>query len=191
MSKALPPLNIPTEQDNAEYLLLTQRKLVLVGEITDKSYEKLFGNLLLLESTGSPDIELCISSEGGSVTYGFMIFDALRLYKGKVTGIVPGGQATSMASVILQACAVRKMSRHSWMNIHTASTKNVISYADVLNARKMKKLAETLKLSTDRILDAYMLRAKVSRKRIASIMGDDKELLPEQALKLGLIDEII
>ncbi|HXK38426.1 MAG TPA: ATP-dependent Clp protease proteolytic subunit [Candidatus Paceibacterota bacterium] len=191
MTSNTPYLNIPTDQDNAEYLLLTQGKMVMMGEINEQSYAKLFGNLLLLDAIGSPDVELHISSDGGSVTYGFMMFDAIRLYKGKIIGIVPGGQAISMASVILQACTLRKMSRHSWMNIHTALTKNPISYADIVSAGKMKKLTEVLKISTERILDAYMLRAKVSRKRIATLMGENKELPPGLALKLGLIDEII
>lgn len=191
MTSKAPQLNIPTEQDNAEYLLLTQGKLVLTGEVTEKSYEKLFGQLLSLEAIGSPDVELRISSKGGSVTYGLMMFDAIKLYRGKVTGIVPGGQATSMASVILQACTHRIMSQHSWMHIHTAVTKNPISYADVLNKRKMQKLAEVLRISTERILDAYMLRAKVSRKRITALMFADKDLDPVTALRIGLIDKII
>ncbi len=190
MSEANPRIRIPRSRDNADFELLTQGKVLIISEINEDTYKSFFEHMLSLETAGSPDIELRINSEGGSATYGLIMYDIIRLYKGKVTGVVVG-QATSMASLILQACTVRKISQHSWVHIHTAQTINPVSFTDIINPRKVKKLQATLKDYTDRAVDIYMLRAKVTRKRMAEAMVKDEAMTPREALRLGLVDEII
>jgi ATP-dependent protease ClpP protease subunit len=181
-------LNIPTDRASAEYQLLTHGKVVIIGEITEKSYESLYELMINLEAAGSPDIELHINSMGGSCTHGFLMYDIIRLYKGKVTGIVIG-EATSMASVILQACAVRKISRSSVVRIHTAGSS--IRLVEIMNERKVKDLRKLLEALTVQTLNIYMLRAKTTSKQLSRLMTNDTTLSSTRALKLGLVDEVI
>ena len=80
--------------------LLSDRIILLVGEINDNMSSLLISQLLYLDSLNHEDIQIYISSPGGSITSGLAIYDTINYIKSKVNTIVVG-MAASMAAFIL------------------------------------------------------------------------------------------
>lgn len=95
-------------------LLLSQRIVILGGEVTDFSADAVITQLLLLDSQNpNKDIKLFINSPGGSVTAGMGIYDAIQLCRADVQTYC-FGLAASMGAFLLGAGTKGK--RHSMPN---------------------------------------------------------------------------
>jgi ATP-dependent Clp protease, protease subunit len=81
------------------------RSIYLWGIVDDKSAKDIVTKLMLLESdkTGE-EIKFFISSPGGSVTSGMVIYDTMRMIKSPVSTICMG-LAASMGSILLSGGA--------------------------------------------------------------------------------------
>src|SRR5258706_13842770 len=101
--------------------LLDKNIIEIAGEVDADMIMYVREAMLRLIAKGNPDITVLINSNGGSVTCGLDIYDVLKYYTGKKTGIVQRF-AKSMAAVILQACERRQTMRHSIIHIHHVST---------------------------------------------------------------------
>ena len=88
--------------------LMQDRILLLVGEIDDHMSSVLISELLYLDSVNHEDIDIYISSPGGSITAGLAIFDTLHHIKSKVNTIVVG-MAASMAAFLLASGTGKRM----------------------------------------------------------------------------------
>jgi ATP-dependent Clp protease, protease subunit len=79
------------------------RSIYLWGVVDDKSAKDVVTKLLLLEADNpGEEIKLYISSPGGSVTSGMVIYDMMNLIKSPVSTICMG-LAASMGSILLSA----------------------------------------------------------------------------------------
>jgi ATP-dependent Clp protease, protease subunit len=84
-------------------LLLSQRIVVLGGEVNDFAADAVISQLLLLDSQNpTEDIRLFINSPGGSVTSGMGIYDAMLLCRADVHTYC-FGLAASMGAFLLGA----------------------------------------------------------------------------------------
>lgn len=128
-------------------------------------------------------VHVNISSLGGSVDHGLAIHDALSSLKAKVITNVTGLTA-SAATIIAQAGDVRRMSDNSLYLIHRAWT-----FA-MGNADDMVEMASTLEKIDDRILSIYTKKSGKDKDKIWGAMQADQFLSPDEALALGLVDEV-
>ncbi|MCL7413113.1 MAG: ATP-dependent Clp protease proteolytic subunit [ANME-2 cluster archaeon] len=81
--------------------LLDHNLMFLTGEIDDEMAENIVAQLFYLESLDNEDdIRILINSQGGLVTAGLAIYDAIQCIKCNISTICIG-QAASMAAVIL------------------------------------------------------------------------------------------
>lgn len=141
------------------------------------------------EQDSKEPITIYINCIGGDHYHGMAIFEAIRLAKSKVNIIVLG-QAFSMASVILQAADHRVASENSRILLHYGMagiedhTKNVEKYANELN--KLSEVIEDIYL--DKIKEK---KPNYSRKKFKEKLKFDWYLSANEALELGLIDEVI
>lgn len=136
-----------------------------------------------MPSDGSP-IEVRINSEGGSVVEGFAIANALYSYKGETVAIVEG-QASSAASYVAASCSKIKMYRASYMVLHGPWAPGEG------NAEQHRQMAADLDRMSG-LMRALYRRRGVSDKQIDEwFAGGDHVLTPEEAMKVGLCDEII
>jgi ATP-dependent Clp protease protease subunit len=79
------------------------RSIYLWGIVDDKSAKDVVTKLMLLEAdNSSEEIKFFISSPGGSVTSGMVIYDTMRMIKSPVSTICMG-LAASMGSILLSA----------------------------------------------------------------------------------------
>lgn len=86
--------------DLFSYDFINNRKVYLIGEVTDSLAAEIISQLEYLDSNGTGDIKLYINSPGGAVTAGFAIVDAMNRCRCDVAAICTG-TAASMGAFIL------------------------------------------------------------------------------------------
>ena len=167
--------------------MLEDRIVFLNGEVNDISANIVIAQLIYLEAKDpDKDISLYINSPGGSVTAGMGIYDTINFIKPKVSTICVG-MAASMGAFLLSAG--EKGKRYSLPNseimIHQplggaqGQATDIMIQAD--HIRKIKeKMTKILAENCNQPLD-----------KVAADVERDYYMSAEEALKYGLIDEIL
>lgn len=168
--------------------LLEKHIINLDKKIEEETFNYVRTCFNILTMKNYPDITVWISSKGGNAEYGLMIYDLLKIYSGKKRGVILG-YAHSIASIILQACDTRCGLENSKMRIHFIEQDGV-STATILDQVRIKRLIINVKLDKDNFISIYK-NNKVSKRKLESILYEDKDLSMEEALAFGFIDEII
>jgi ATP-dependent Clp protease, protease subunit len=137
----------------------------------------------LAVAEGRP-LDLYINSPGGSVNDGVAMFNMLSDYPGRVHSYVIG-EAASIASVIPQAADKVFARANTRIMIHDPWV------IDGGNAADKRKMADLLDMVKDQILDTYLVRATASRKELSDMMARETWLNADQALAVGLVDEVL
>lgn len=136
-----------------------------------------------LASANNEPVKIIINSGGGDVYSGYEIYNTLRNYRGGVE-IEIHGLAASIASVIAMSSKC-KMSPLSQMMIHNVSCGVNGDY------RVMEHYTEVLKKANRTIASAYVLKSGKSENEFLRMMNEETWLTPNEALRLGLIDEVM
>lgn len=167
--------------------LLEERIIFLAGPVSDMNANVVIAQMLYLASKDSKrDIKLYINSPGGSVTAGLAIYDTMQYLKCPVSTICIGLTA-SMAAVILAAGTKGK--RFALPNaeilLHQVAGGMQGQAADIeITAKQIVKMKEKL----NKILAAHTGQ---SISKMEKDTDRDFYLTPEEAVKYGLIDEVI
>jgi len=168
--------------------LLRERIVVLKGKVDGNMVMHTYRCLAILEGQGSPDIEVRIFTDGGSVRAGLDIYDAIRRYKGKKTGVVYA-YARSMGAVILQACDERVCLPHASVLIHHVNTQSVS--LDVLeDEERFSNLRSSMWNDQKAIYAILIERTGKGEEEIRDTCKKDKDMTATEALAFGLIDRI-
>lgn len=130
------------------------------------------------------EIVLYINSNGGSLIAGHEMYCILREYPGNKIAHVQS-LAASAATIPMMACGKRIAEVVSLFCIHNPSS---IAWGD---QNEFRKAADDLDTYKNSILNAYQSVLKISREEISALMDEDKMLDANQALDLGLVEEII
>lgn len=167
--------------------LLKERIVFLTGEVNDASASLVCAQLLFLESEDpKKDISFYINSPGGVVTSGLSIYDTMQYIRPEVTTLCMG-QAASMGSLLLAAGAPGKRFSlpNSRIMIHQPSGGFRGQATDIeIHAREILSLR-------DRLNRIYEKHTGQSLSAIEAAMERDNFMPPEDAMKFGLIDNII
>ncbi len=167
--------------------LLKERVVFVVGPIEDQAANLIVAQLLFLESENpDKDINLYINSPGGSVSAGLAIYDTIQFIKPDVSTMCVG-QAASMGALLLAAGAKGKRYclPHSRVMIHQPLGGFQGQATDIdIHAREILKIREQL----NAVLAAHTGQAV---KTIAKDTDRDYFMSPPEALKYGLIDQIL
>lgn len=137
-----------------------------------------------IEAANGEPIEVEINSPGGDVFSGSEIYTALMGYAGGVTTKIVG-VAASAASVIAMAGNPTMISPTAEIMIH-----NVSMYAGG-DYRDHEHAAQMLRDYNDTIANAYMLKSGMDKSKLLELMNQETWLTPQQALDMGLVDEIM
>jgi len=164
--------------------------ILLYGSISEWGRvraEDLFNKIGDAKAKGYESVNLKINSPGGSIFEGIACMSQMSQQDIIIVGTVEG-IAASMASAMLQGCHKRRMVKGSRLMVHQGtggvfgSANYIRDYADLLTSLN-KTLADIYAKKTKRdskwILDNWMAE------------GKDTWFTAEQALKEGLIDEIV
>jgi len=167
--------------------LLKERIIFINGPIDDNVSSVICAQLLFLESENPKlDIFIYINSPGGIVTSGLAIYDTMEYIRPECSTVCMG-QAASMGSLLLMAGAAGKRFSlpNSRIMTHQPSGGFSGQATDIeIHAREILNLRE-------RLNGIYVKHTGRSLKDIEAIMERDTFMAPEEALKHGLIDEIV
>ncbi|KAJ4159855.1 uncharacterized protein LMH87_007794 [Akanthomyces muscarius] len=174
--------------------LLQERIICLNGEVNDYMSASIVAQLLWLESdTPDKPITMYINSPGGSVTSGMAIYDTMTYIKSPVSTVCIGG-AASMAAILLAGGEAGKRFSlpHSSIMIHQPLGGTRGQASDIMiYANQIQKIRE----QSNKIMRHHLNKAKghdrYTLEEVNEMMERDKYLSAEEALELGVIDEIL
>lgn len=165
---------------------LIGNSLYFTGHINQSSAHEFVIKLQQLENyiQGKEDkqVNLYLSSEGGEVGSGFRMYETLKFFEGKVT-CYPEGFVASSAVTVMCGCNKIISTPLTTFLIHQITTwidgkfyhnKATIAWQDILQTN---------------IADIY--DKKTNGKVTADMLKEETYLTAQQALELGLVDEII
>lgn len=167
--------------------LLKERIIFLGGPINDDVANLVVAQLLFLYSEDpKKDIQIYINSPGGSVSAGLAIFDTMNYIKCDVSTICIG-QAASMGAFLLAA--------------GTKGKRFALPNTDIMIHQPLggaQGQAEDIRIQAEKILKVRSLLNKIlvektgqTLKRIEKDTDRDFFMSAEEAVKYGLIDEVI
>ena len=167
--------------------LLKDRIIFIVGGIDDYVANLVVAQLLFLESEDpKKDIFMYINSPGGVITSGLSILDTMNYLKCDVSTVC-FGQAASMGAVLLSCGAKGKgfALPNSRVMIHQPLGGARGQATDIeIQAKEILTLKEKL----NKILAE---KTNQSLKKIASDTERDYFMNAEEAVKYGLVDEVL
>src|SRR5215203_585549 len=165
------------------------RSIYMWGIVDDKSAKDVVTKLLLLEADKpGEEIKFFISSPGGSVTSGMVIYDTMKLIKSPVSTICMG-LAASMGSILLSGGEKgrRFIFPHGEVMIHQPSLGGHIQgvSADMeITAKQTRRVKE---------IGARIL-AENCGKKMEQVMKDfdrDYWMDAKEALDYGIVDQLV
>ena len=167
--------------------LLKDRIIFLGGEVTDDEANLIVAQMLFLEADDpDKDISLYINSPGGSITAGMAIYDTMQYIRCDVSTICIG-MAASMGAFLLAAGAKGK--RRALPN------GEILIHQPLGGARgqatEVAIHAEQLIKTREKMNKILAERTGQTAEQIALDTERDHYMTAEEALKYGLIDEII
>ncbi len=167
--------------------LLKERVIFLTGTVEDYGANLIVAQMLYLEAENpDKDIHLYINSPGGSVTAGLSIYDTMQFIKPDVSTLCIG-QAASMGAILLcggakgkrQALPNSRVMIHQVLGGFQGQASDIeIHTQEILSIKK--KLNEILASHSGQKVD-----------KIAKDSDRDNFMSPEQAVKYGLIDDVV
>jgi len=167
--------------------LLKERIIFLNGPVEDSMASLICAQLLFLESENpNKDVYMYINSPGGVVTSGLAIYDTMQYIRPDVATVCMG-QAASMGSLLLTAGAKGKRFclPHARIMTHQPSGGFQGQATDIeIHAKEIVNLRGRL----NKIYEQHTGRTP---KQIENIMERDTFMSPEEAQKMGLIDEVV
>lgn len=168
--------------------LLRDRIIFLGDQITDDVANLVTAQLLFLESEdpGKP-INLYINSPGGSVTSALSMYDAMQYVSSPVSTICLG-MAASGGSLLLAGgnAGLRLALPNSLIMIHQPWVGGLQGKATHLEVHAREILRQR-----DLIVDIYARHSGRTREEVERDIERDNFMTSEQALRWGLIDQII
>jgi ATP-dependent Clp protease protease subunit len=166
--------------------LMAGRLLWVAGPVNDGMSTVVQAQLMFLDSVDKKDITMHIDSPGGSVKSGLSMVDVMDYIKSDIR-TVNTGMAASMGSVLLGAGTKGKRSslRHSTTMLHQSSGGFSGNIQDAeIDMKEWKKVNDIL----FKLLGEYCGK---TAKQVAKDATRDFWLNSEEAVKYGIIDEII
>lgn len=173
------------------YSRLFEERIIFIGEpIDDDLANSIVAQLLLLDKKDSSrDIFMYINSPGGSITAGLAIYDTMSFIRSDIRTVCVG-MAASMAAVLLAAGTAGK--RLALPNSRTMIHQpRQTGGKEVLTVTEQEIELKLIKSMKKQMADILSNHTKKSVKQILKDCELDNWMTAEEALKYGLVDEII
>jgi ATP-dependent Clp protease protease subunit len=172
-----------------EKYFVQTRSIYLWGVVDDKSSKDVVTKLLLLEADDpGKEIKFFISSPGGAVTSGMVVYDTMQMLKSPVSTICMG-LAASMGSILLSGGAKgrRFIYPHGEVMIHQPSLGGHI-----------QGVSADMEIHAEQILRTKEMGAQILAKntgqtveRIRKDFERDYWMDAEKSIEYGIVDNII
>ncbi len=167
--------------------MLKERIIFLTGPVEDDMSAVITAQLLFLESENpKKEISMYINSPGGSVTAGMAIYDTMQFIKPDIATLC-NGLAASMGSLLLTAGT--KGMRYALPNARVMVHQPSGGFRG--QASDIERHAEDIIKIKRRLNDIYVKHTGQSLEMIEKTLDRDHFMSAEEALKFGLIDEVL
>jgi len=187
------PINIIEESGNGLQgysiadKLFEQNIILLENEINDEIATMVKAQLMYLDNKEScKEIDLYISSYGGSVYAGLGIIDIMNYIKTPVNTICTGVAMSMGCTILSSGTGKRSALPNSRIMIHSVSSGTSGTFHDM---KVSYEETEFLQNSMMKLL-AKKTNGKTSFKEMLKYTERDNYLSPKESIEIGLIDEI-
>lgn len=181
------------ERKEFDESLAKKRIVLLDGDIDQENVNRVRFLLAFLNTQSTEEIKLVIDSSGGSVEQGLFLFDALKLSKAPIIGIV-NGRCDSTALVVLQGCKKRVATKHSLFFTHFISH-SIKFILDEDFEKKISAFIEEGKRNQQYFEEILSQRTGKTVDKIKELMKGGEEtrkiLSSQEAKEIVLIDEVV
>jgi ATP-dependent Clp protease, protease subunit len=172
-----------------EKLFFESRSIYLWGIVDDRSSKDLVAKLLLLEADNpGKEIKFFISSPGGSVTAGMVVYDTMQMIKSPVSTICMG-LAASMGSILLSGGekGKRLIYPHGEVMIHQPSLGGHVQGVSADMEIHAEQILRTKNMG------AELLAANTGQtvERIKKDFERDYWMDAQKSIEYGIVDKII
>lgn len=162
----------------------------ILGEISDWGYSAQYLKYQFDNANGE-DINLNISSPGGSVVDGLAMADIISMYPGKVNTL-GFGLVASIATIPLLSGSTVRMTENSFFMIHRPWSMATGTSSD------LNQTAEVLDKMETQLQNIYVSKLEKSNKlsgnlalKVKRMMDAETWLTAQEAYDMGFIDEIV
>lgn len=166
----------------------TDRIIYLSGDVDEQSILSVTAQLFSYAAQDCRPIHLVISTYGGCVDEMFSLYDAIQFLPCPVYTIGLG--KIMSAGVLLLACGApghRQIGENARVMIHSIRGACVGNVFDIINE------TEEMKNVQSRMNEFLAKHTKMSKQDVEKIMssGRDRYVSADEALKLGIVDNIV
>ncbi len=167
--------------------LLKERIIFLTGPVEDEMSAVIVAQLLFLESENpKKEVSMYINSPGGVVTAGMAIYDTMQFIKPEIATLCVG-QAASMGSLLLTAGT--KGMRYALGNARVMVHQPSGGFRG--QASDIERHAEDIVKMKRRLNEIYVHHTGQPIEMIERTLDRDHFMSADEALKFGLIDEVL
>lgn len=159
------------------------RRITIIGQIDDDSFEKFCTELTVFEEESSSRVELELCSEGGYVYNALAFIGRMRRSPCDIY-VIGYGYVASAATLILAAGTKRFLSEEAWVMVHEDSLK---MKGTVSESRNELNQIERQERQWNELMAEYCSGAA----QFWANMKRDTYLSSSDCLRLGIIDKII
>ena len=139
----------------------------------------------MLENAGNEDVEITLTTNGGSVFAGQEIYDVIKNYEGKTTARL-SGLVASIGTLITCAFDEVLISPVATFMIHNPTL------ADVSGEKKdMEKAAQLLTTVENCILDAYVAKTGLDKEGLTDLMDKETFMTAQETIDYGFADGMV
>lgn len=175
--------------ENLMNYFISNRKILIRGEVNEAlALETILTLYKLTKENNKEPIYLFIDSIGGDVQAGLTIIDAMKYIEAPVYTFCYS-LAASMAAVILAAGDRRFAFEHATVMIHQPLTA-MQGYQKQTDLTEQAKKIEAKRKKIETMLSEYT-KGKTPFKKMHKACEYDHYLTSQEALEMGLIDEIV
>jgi ATP-dependent Clp protease protease subunit len=174
------PGTLPPSEAGVDFSdpVLNQRRIFVVGDITDVAAAKVIRELLFLDAQNNRPIDLYLMTPGGDLKAAFAIEHAMRMIHSKVNTYALGECNSGGAMLLAAGTGDRQAFFDTVVIIHGLEPRN-------------KPPARYIELTQESYTAFWRDRARLPEAWLPIPNGKTFILTAEQALDYGLIDKII
>jgi ATP-dependent Clp protease protease subunit len=174
-----------TDITEIEKQILEDRVIFFTGDFDEENCDILIKKLLYLQNKDIKTITIYLDSYGGYVTDFFKVYDILNTIKCNVN-IIATGKASSAGGLLLLSGTKRYAHKHTAIMLHELSGSSGYSK---LSEQKLS-IEHNIKLQ-QQMNEIILNKTKLTKKDLIDYKFKDIYFTAEEALKVGIIDEII